>query len=224
MVHIRHLPDAAPDAEPLSFGHSGWLWHDAFLLYDTKTDSLWHHLTGRALSGPLRGHALPSVPTLLTRWRTWLRAHPDTLVLAKPTESEAPVHTDVYASRTQTLRLGTAVHVGAEDRLYPWSELRVPQVVHDEVAGRSLVLVYEHPTRTGVAWISDDPVLRLEPVHDKRGNLTLRELDGGREWNPWTGHSVPPGSTSPFERVRQSTWEVEAWRRQHPHGSVWSRR
>lgn len=224
MVHVRRLPGAAPDAPPPSFGHSGWLWHDAFLLYDHETESLWHHLTGRALSGPRRGEALPSLPAVLTRWSAWRETHPETLVLPKPDDHEAPVHLDVYATRNLTLQLGTGVRVGGEDRLYPWGRLRVPQVVHDELGGVPVVVVHEHGLRTAAAWRLPDPELELVAARDDDGRLVLAELDGDGRWNPWSGRAVPPGSSADLLPVRHSTWDTAAWRRQHPHGSEWTGR
>lgn len=68
----------------LTFGVSGRLWKDALVMYDHQTNSLWGHVIGKAIDGPLEGHSLETYPATQTTWKAWLRAHPDTKVLKKP--------------------------------------------------------------------------------------------------------------------------------------------
>src|SRR5439155_1161397 len=65
----------------LSFGHEGILYENSFVMYDRKTESLWVHVTGRAVWGPLKGKQLEFVPSTVTTWSQWKAAHPRTLVL-----------------------------------------------------------------------------------------------------------------------------------------------
>ena len=62
----------------LSFGVSGKLWKNALIMYDRETSTLWSHLTGEAVHGPLEGEKLTmltSVPKV--RWKDWKSQHPD---------------------------------------------------------------------------------------------------------------------------------------------------
>ena len=71
------------EGEPLSFGVTGKLWRNAFLMYDRETESEWLHFTGEAVSGPHRGKRLEiasAVPRIA--WKDWRARHPDTLVLS----------------------------------------------------------------------------------------------------------------------------------------------
>lgn len=45
----------------LTFGVSGMLYRDALVMYDRETQTLWSHVDGRALKGPLQGHRLTRV-------------------------------------------------------------------------------------------------------------------------------------------------------------------
>ncbi len=65
----------------LTFGVSGKLVRNSLIMYDRETHSLWSHLTGGAIDGPLRGSQLTVVTATQTSWREWRRTHPDTLVL-----------------------------------------------------------------------------------------------------------------------------------------------
>ena len=62
---------------------SGMLWRNSLIIMDRETETLWSHVTGEAIRGPLAGKRLESVPVVHTTWRQWRAAHPDTLVLVK---------------------------------------------------------------------------------------------------------------------------------------------
>ena len=54
---------------PLTFGVSGMLWKDSLIMYDRQTRSLWSHVTGKAMKGPLQGTVLTVYPTSMqTTW------------------------------------------------------------------------------------------------------------------------------------------------------------
>jgi hypothetical protein len=72
------------DGQPISFGTSGYVYENAFVLYDRATDSLWWPTSEglSAITGPLAGKVLPLVRRPdTTRWGDWRRHHPDTVVL-----------------------------------------------------------------------------------------------------------------------------------------------
>ena len=71
------------DGKTLRFEASGGLLYSALVMADKETDSYWSIMTGDALAGPMRGTALRELPLgVKVRWRDWVAAHPDTLVLS----------------------------------------------------------------------------------------------------------------------------------------------
>ena len=68
----------------LSFETSGLLLDSNKVMVDGQTDTLWHHLSGTAIAGPLKGHELERFPVETTTWADWLEAHPDTETLDTP--------------------------------------------------------------------------------------------------------------------------------------------
>jgi hypothetical protein len=48
-VYAREIKGQA-----LSFGVSGKLWANALIMDDRQTDSLWSHLGGQAITGPMQ--------------------------------------------------------------------------------------------------------------------------------------------------------------------------
>lgn len=73
------------DGKTYTFGVSGKLWRDALLMYDHQTRSLWSHITGEAIQGPLKGKQLkPLAPMPQIAWKTWQTNYPNTSVLSVP--------------------------------------------------------------------------------------------------------------------------------------------
>lgn len=68
----------------IDFQTSGLLIDSNKIMIDNQTESLWHHLAGEAISGPLKGIELETLPIVTTRWSEWIAEHPDTFTLATP--------------------------------------------------------------------------------------------------------------------------------------------
>ncbi len=213
MVHAREV-----DGRTLHFGHSGWLWRNAYLLYDRETDSLWHHQTGWAVAGPLRGRALARFPTSLTTFAAWRAAHPGTLVLPKSAGAPAPTDRDVYADRNALLEFGLGVDLPGAFRLYRFADVDAAQgCLLDELAGVPVAVVRDAPGRTALAYDRrrGGDVLRLAAVP---GSDPPRVgTPDGVTFDVRTGAADDGGP--PLARIFATHWEAGAWRRQHPNGT-----
>jgi hypothetical protein len=88
-VYVRVVDDRR-----LTFGTSGKLADDALVMYDRETESEWKQPLGKAISGPLEGRELESVPAPMLSWRQFREAYPDGVVLQ-------PVHGSDTNSRGQ---------------------------------------------------------------------------------------------------------------------------
>ena len=53
------------------------MYEGAFVMTDRGTGTIWAHLTGEGLAGPLLGRTLDQVPVVTTTARAWMDAHPD---------------------------------------------------------------------------------------------------------------------------------------------------
>lgn len=220
VVHERRA-----DGRPLTFGHSGWLWRNSFLLYDRETDSLWHHATGTAMTGPLRGNRMARFPaTSVMTFAAWRQEHPATLVLAKPLAPEAPVETDPYALRNSHAAWGLSLEVPGAPRFYPFSALREIDAVEDDAAGTPVVVVRDagaslasaYDRRVGGATVSFEVVPGPRPQ--------LREKGGTRAWFLRSGAPVAgSGAEAPLRPFPATHFERNAWEAQHPAGSTWRR-
>ena len=63
---------------------SGLLSNSNKIMVDIQTDTLWSHLEGVGIGGPLDGVRLAQLPLETTTWGDWLAANPDTEVLDIP--------------------------------------------------------------------------------------------------------------------------------------------
>jgi hypothetical protein len=81
------------DGKLETFGTSGRLYQSDLVMYDRVTGSFWSQIEGQPLVGPLVGRFghLKQIPAGLTSWGAWKHAHPRTLVLARPLESETDI-------------------------------------------------------------------------------------------------------------------------------------
>lgn len=220
VVHERRV-----DGRTLTFGHSGWLWHNSFLLYDRETDSLWHHATGTAMAGPLRGRRMARFPaTSVMTFAAWRGEHPATLVLAKPSDPRAPVESDPYAARNANSAWGLSVGATGAPRFYPFAQMRDLDAVEDDVAGTPAVIVrdagaslaHAFDRRAGGVALSFDAVSGARPQ--------LRERGGARAWFLRSGAPVPgSGAEAPLRPLPATHFERNAWQAQHPAGSTWRR-
>lgn len=218
MVHVRTI-----DGRTLDFGHSGWLWRSSYLLYDRETGSVWHHATGIALAGPMRGKRLARIATTsLMTYAAWCRENPGTLVLAKPLEPDVPVDSDAYAERNRRLEFGLALDLPGAALFYPHAALPALGAVEDEAAGIPFVVVRD--AATGLTLAFDRRVDGSAISFDVAGDAAqpvLRERGGRRAWALRTGAALAgTGAAAALRPLPGTPFESMAWTLQNPRGSI----
>jgi hypothetical protein len=133
-------------------------------MYDRATNSMWITLTGEPVIGslPESGLKLRLLPIVVTTWKEWLGAHPDTTVLdidtgfnrryLDPREPGA-VYNDYFTSpdlmfpvfslhgalpaKTPVIGLRS----GGSAKAYPIEAARNARVINDTVGGQEVVIV-----------------------------------------------------------------------------------
>ena len=95
------------DGKTYTFGVSGKLWRDALLMYDHQTRSLWSHITGEAIEGPLKGKQLKPLASMpQIAWKTWQTNYPQTKVLS--VGARESFKRDNYADYHKSQRAGVS--------------------------------------------------------------------------------------------------------------------
>jgi hypothetical protein len=141
-----------------TFGVSGLLYNSDVLLYDRQTGSLWSQVLSKAITGPLKGATLPSVPASHTTWRDWSARFPDTLVLSTDTGFRRNYRQSVYADYARTSRLAFPVEnrnkefrnksvvlgitLDGRTKAYPFEELEKNNVetFEDTIGGKTVTI------------------------------------------------------------------------------------
>ena len=168
IVFSRQLGDRV-----LTFGNTSALYESDMVMLDYDSGSYWWQVAGDAIIGPLTGERLTVLPSLVTTWSQWQELHPQTLVLARPTNRPAsaydrdpflgfdaalndgrfpfPVSKAVRDGRLQAGTKVLAVQVGAEVRGYPLTSAE-PAVIMDTVADQTLVVFIDPDGPTGAVF------------------------------------------------------------------------
>jgi hypothetical protein len=170
--------------ETLSFGHAGILFENSFVMYDRRTESLWVHVTGRAVWGVLKGAQLTFVPSTVTTWQQWKSAHPHMQVLPGYRRGG---FMGTYQGLTNPADLGLAVVVRFRGKLYPFATLDASPVLNDRFEDVPLLIYWSKAEGTAVAWRR--VVDRRELTFEQRDGV-LRDRETGSHWSWLRGEAV----------------------------------
>ncbi len=203
---------------PLTFGVSGMLWRSSLLMFDRETGSVWSHVTGAAVSGPLAGARLRMLPAIHTTWRLWRATHPDTLVLTKQTRA-APGEPHRWES---DYALG--VIVADEAVGFPFAELARSPLAHATVSKQPLLVVYLESAATAVAFRRQvrGQVLTFQGLAPEDGGWRMDDRETGTRWNAVTGEAVSgPLAGEQLRPVPATQAYLASWQARYPRGRLW---
>jgi hypothetical protein len=198
-----------------TFGSSGFLFRSNKLMYDHQTNSLWHHLTGEPVVGPLAsgGIRLRVLPVVITTWKEWRAEHPDTRVLDLKTgyqrdytpgrpygryfaspDTMFPVSPRSDRLRTKDLVFG--VRIAEARKAYPLDVFRRDPVVNDRVGTTAVVVLGTPETRSVRAYERGAFSFR-----QGAGPTELIETASGARWRVEEERLVEPATGRTLPRV-----------------------
>ena len=180
---------------------------------DQTTRSWWRQANGEAVIGPLKGTAMPELPTVQVSLQQWIKLHPTTLVMQAD-----PAFTDEYA-KDYAFERGTkrggltgtdtsswndkswivGVALSGSARAYDWKRLRRERVINDTLGGVPIVLALGPDSVSFFAFRRPDRVVRFALRGDSlvtpndayalngRGSAgTLAAINASQEfWHSW---------------------------------------
>ncbi len=180
---------------------------------DRRTRSWWRQANGQAVIGPLKGVAMPELPTVQVSLKQWMQLHPQTLVMqADPafTEEYAKDYayergtkrggltgTDTVSWNEKAWVIGVALNGAA--KAYDWKRLRRERVINDAVGGVPIVLALGPDSVSFFAFQRPDSATRFSVRGDSlftttgtyalngRGAAgTLAAINASQEfWHSW---------------------------------------
>ena len=137
-------------------------------MYDHQTRSLWSHITGEAIQGPLKGKRLKTLASMpQIAWTAWQLNYPKTRVLSVPTRDgmresrRQDVYAEYHASQragvsgmkytddrlpNKSLVIGVQVQTKAGDtqfRAYPLTHFAETAVINDTLGGVPLLVFHD---------------------------------------------------------------------------------
>lgn len=155
-------------------------------MYDQQTKSLWHHMRGEPVVGPLAdsGIRLAPRPVVTTTWREWVRSHPGTVVLdidtghvrdytpGRPYGAYYASPETMFPVFPRSARLATkdivfVLRLDPDRKLYPLDTFDREPVVNDAVGRTSVVVVGQRATRTVRAYERGNLRFRSGPAPDE---------------------------------------------------------
>ncbi len=218
----------------LTFGVSGKLVRNSLIMFDRETGSLWSHLTGEAISGPLNGQRLTIVPSIQTTWGLWLRDHKAAQILAVGDGTLSDPYDLYYQAddaglegrKHQDDRLPAkerviGVRLGGEVKAYSFSALARDRVVNDVVGGTSLVIVFDGSSESGAAYRRDTNGQALDFQPGSR-SMSMMDVQTRSEWDGLTGMaSSGPSAGAVLEAVPFTYGFWFGWADFYPRTSVY---
>jgi len=143
-----------------TFGPSGLVYRGNSLMWDRETRSLWPHMSGRPVIGPLATSdvELQRLPLVLTTWDRWKTLHPDTKVVDLNTGYRRDYETygprsshhqnrDVdfpvaFVNRTlPPKQMVFGLRVNEQSKAYPVQTLVSQGITNGSIGGKGVVIV-----------------------------------------------------------------------------------
>jgi hypothetical protein len=193
----------------LTFGVSGKLHANSLIMYDHQTDSLWSHLAGAAVTGPLKDQKLSALPSMLTQWGTWKSLHPDSKVLVTGQSSVMGSLKDPYETYYRSSDTGIipprlldkriypkefvlGLVLNARAKAYPFSVLSKKPVINDAFEGLPLLIVFDEQTTSGMIFSRrlDKVDLTFSRKLPSTKSFVLTDNVSRSEWQALSGKAI----------------------------------
>jgi len=196
------------------------LWEHSLVMIDKETGSLWSHLLGEAMRGPLEGEVLETIPSVMTDWKSWKEKYPQSTVVAMTRKS---LEYTKLQFLTPTDEHGRALLIGLANRetsrAWILDELKNNPVLNDDFAESPLVIVYDSQNDTTVLHGRkiDDQVLTFRLEKDE-----LIDDQTNSRWDLLTGEAVSgklKGKT--LQKLPGIISYDFAWKNFHPESTYW---
>ena len=212
------------------------LYNGVFLMNDLQTGSIWSHLEGVALQGPLAGQRMEIIPLVHSTWEAWSEGHPDTLVLSEDTQWN-----DRYRSRRigspglgpafvqsighwdsrlpeATLVLG--VEAGRAHAAYPLEVLSAHDfVVNDELDSQPIVAWFAPGSTSALAYsrVVGDEMLEFHASE----NGGFEDSTTGSTWDLQGLAIAGPLAGTQLRFVPSFITEWYGWAAHHPDTAIY---
>ena len=234
------------EGKTYTFGVSGKLWRDALLMYDHQTRSLWSHITGEAIQGPLKGKKLNQLAAMpQIAWKTWQDNYPNTKVLSVPFRGvlREELKRDAYEDYHKSQRTGVSgtkytdkrlpnkslvIGVQVTDtngkthyRAYPLTLFLDTHIINDTINDVH-VLIF-HDKKTFATSVYNRTLAGNTIEFMPKSGYMVQDLSG-RQWNLITGKAKSHEAIDiRLKRIPAVNIYWFAWARYYPQTTIYTR-
>lgn len=198
--------DRVVDGRELTFGVSGYLYHNNLVMYDHQTNTLWSQLLGQAIRGAQRRTFLQARPSILMPWSEWQVEYPHTTILsANRMSRDASSIIDPYAGyylsqsagmmgpeftdeRLPPKSLVLGLRSGNQAYAYPLETIRSLGLENQLVGNQHILLVYDKEMDSIFVYDTEMEGNKLTFELDLTTN-SLRDKQTASLWDPGTGEA-----------------------------------
>ena len=195
----------------LNLAVSGMLWNRSLVMIDEETRSLWSHLLGEAMQGPLQGTQLEAVPAEMVTWGSWKREHPQTTVLNLSRTARNYVKQFYRRPRDFVfawIENGQAYAAG-------FDVLTKNPVLNVKLAKSTMVVTFDRDSTAAHLFSSVVDERTLQFVGDKPGRMKDSQTES--IWNSNTGTAVQgPLKGKRLQQLVGIVSYARAWKVFHP--------
>ena len=208
-----------------------------FLMRDDETGSFWQQITGRAISGPMRGAALELASTDEVSFSVFRSEWPQGTVLAPEprfVKKYASKDWDQHMSKERTVlsfpqsgiadrELMLGMTVGDAARAFPLKRVEEERVVQDRVGETPVVLVVGPDGKSVRAFVSRVRGQETQFFRSQQGPWSLVDATGASQWDFRGCATSGPAQGTCLEPVGVVKDYWFDWRNYHPDTTVYRR-
>ena len=198
-----------------------------FIMQDDQTHTFWQQVTGKAISGPLKGAALELAGANELSFGLWKSEAPNGTVLQVPGKDSQhyekdweeklkkfPTVLNFPDSKVPAREVVLGTTLNGTDRAFPLERVLDQRVIQDEVGGVNVVLIAGPDKKSVRAFRSGN----LEFFAKAGDSWTIVDSSGMREWD-FRGCSAGQ-CLEPVPLLKDFWFD---WRQYHPQTTVYRR-
>ncbi len=189
--------------------------HFNAMFEDATTKSWWRQVTGEAITGSLKGEALPEVESTQLTIGTWFQLYPDAVVMQLDEASKSSYDTlgrfEVGKSKGDLTRTDSlswkdkswvvGIQIGNASKAYDWNLLKQNQIINDKVGDHPIVIAlskdgqsfvaFERPSDFESFTVRNDSLFTTNKVFNFAGRSvnsteSLKKVSAYQEfWHSW---------------------------------------
>lgn len=205
-----------------------------FLMRDDETGTWWQQVSGKALSGPMKGQALEGVSSDELTFALWRQESPSGQVLAPVTayagkyesnweEKVAKMPTTISFSGTglasRDVLMG--VTINGVSRAYPIATITADSPIQDHVGGTPILVVMGPDGKSIRAFVSQIDGVNAEFFRKQDSAWSLIDSSYGNEWNFQGCATSGPANGKCLASVQLLKDYWFDWRNYHPDTSIY---